>query len=198
MHRVVNGTPKGWLTLMGEMYREIVSPDQILEEEPMYVEDMELGKEYEDAARASAELLIGEDIVQVGFATHHVHDWLGSSVDGLILDEDGKVKKWVEIKVFASLANHAYAWTNKRPIDRYIPQCQTHSLVYGGIPGIFISHHEDMPDPVARTAIVEVQADWQYQQSILGRAIRFNADFEMYKNNGGTLPVLAPTIPKRF
>lgn len=183
---------------MGDLYREIFQPKTVLEEEPMYSEDAEHGKEYEDAARASAELLLNTEILQVGFATHHVHRWLGASVDGLILNDDGTVYATVEIKCFTNLANHAYAWTNKRVLDKYVPQVQTQLLVFAAPRAIFVSHHEDMPDPLARTAVIEVAPDHQYQQSILGRAVRFNADFELYQSNGGTLPLISPTIPKRF
>lgn len=223
MHRVINGTTKGWQTLMAEMYREVTSPNQVLEDKPMYSEDTEHGKAYEDAARASAELELGVDIMQVGFAMHPVHRWLGASVDGLILKSDfkgmseeirrvfqrsitekdmieflGYVWATVEIKCFTNLSNHAYVWTNKRVLDKYLPQVQTQNLVFEAPRSIFVSYHEDMPDPNARTAIVEVAPDLQYQQAILGRAARYNADFQMYCGNGGTLSMLTPTIPQRF
>lgn len=223
MHRVINGTQKGWGTLMAEMYREVTSPNQVLEEPPMYSEDTEHGKAYEDAARASAELELGVDIIQVGFALHHEHKWLGASVDGLILKEDyggmreeirrifqrgitekdmleflGYVWATVEIKVFTDLRNHSYVWTNKRVLDRYLPQVQTQNMVFEAPRSIFVSYHEDMPDPNARIAIVEVGPDRQYQTALMSRAVRYNADFQMYRGNGGTLPMVTPTIPQRF
>lgn len=223
MHRVMNGTQKGWQTLMAELLREINQPDQVLDEQPMYVEDMEHGKEFEDAARASAELELGVDIIQVGLAKHYRHKWLGASVDGLILKRDdaglaaeirrifsrgmvaadlrefiGYVDATVEIKVFQSLQNHAYVWTNKRILDRYIPQVQSQSMVFEAPRSLFVSYHEQMPDPSARIAIVEVPPDLQYQAALLGRAENFNANFQMFRGNGGNLGVLAPNIPQRF
>lgn len=198
MHRVINGTQKGWQTLMAELYREITSPNSVLEEEPMYVEDMEHGKQYEDAARASAELELGRDIIQVGFAKHHQYKWLGASVDGLILNDDNTVWATVEIKVFQSLAHHAYVWTNKRMLDRYIPQVQSQNLVFEAPRSLFVSYHEQMPDPVARLAIVEAAPDLSYHQALIGRAVTFNANFELYRSNGGQLGVQVPTIPQRF
>jgi hypothetical protein len=223
MHRVTNGTPKGWQTLMGELYREKTAPDHVLAEEPMYSEDAEHGKEYEDAARAEAELILDVDIIPVGFARHHTHHWLGASVDGLILKRDeeglaaeirrclernispkdlkeilGYVYATVEIKCFTNLANHAYVWTNNRVLDKYLPQVHTQNLVFEVPRSIFVSYHEQMPDARARTAIVEVARDESYQRAIMGRAMKFNADFAMYCQNGGTLPLLSPTIPQRF
>lgn len=223
MHRVINGTQKGWQSLMAEMWTEIRSPDQVLAEEPMYSEDAEHGKAFEDVARANAELELGVDILQIGFATHHIHRWLGASVDGLILKSDeeglatevrrllsrnitpadllelsGYVWATVEIKCFTNLANHAYVWTNKRVLDKYVPQVQTQNLVFEAPRSLFVSYHEAMPDPAARIAIVECAPDPQYQAALMGRAQKFNADFEMYKANGGNLPILSPTIPRRF
>src|SRR5688572_1215676 len=91
MHRVINGTMKGWQSLMAELREEIRNPEGVLSEEPMYSEDAEHGREYEDAARAEAELLLDMDIVCVGYATHPKYDWLGASVDGLILEDDGTI-----------------------------------------------------------------------------------------------------------
>jgi predicted phage-related endonuclease len=223
MHRVVNGTPKGWQSLMAELYREKNSPDHVLAEEPMYSEDAEHGKEYEDAARAEAELALDVDIIPVGFARHKLHQWLGASVDGLILkrDEEGlaseiqrclertitpkDLKEWigyvwatVEIKCFTNLTNHAYVWTNKRVLDKYLPQVHTQNLVFGTPRSIFVSYHEQMPDPKARTAIVELARDESYQRAIMSRAFKFNSDFQMYCQNGGNLPILASNIPQRF
>lgn len=223
MHRVVNGTPKGWQSFMAELYREKTAPDHVLAEEPMYSEDAEHGKEYEDAARAEAELALDVDIVPVGFARHHLYDWLGASVDGLILkrDSDGlrseiqrclsrpmdkaDIGKWlgyvwatVEIKCFTSLVNHAYVWTNKRVLDKYLPQVHVQNMVFETPRSIFVSYHEQMPDPRARTAIVEVAPDVSYQRAIMSRALKFNSDFEMYCRNGGNLPILASNIPQRF
>jgi hypothetical protein len=223
MHRVTNGTPKGWQSLMAEMYREKTAPDHVLAEEPMYSEDAEHGKEFEDAARAEAELALDCEIVQVGFARHKIHQWLGASVDGLILNRDEPglameirrcleraitpkdLKEWigyvyatVEIKCFTNLANHAYVWTNNRVLDKYLPQVHTQNMVFETPRSIFVSYHEQMPNPQARTAIVEVARDESYQRAIMSRALKFNADFEMYCRNGGTLPLLSPTIPQRF
>jgi hypothetical protein len=223
MHRVVNGTPKGWQSLMAELYREKTAPEHVLAEEPMYSEDAEHGKEFEDAARAEAELALGVDIIPVGFARHHIHQWLGASVDGLILSKDEPglateirrclnrnivpkdLKEWlgyvwatVEIKCFTNLTNHAYVWTNNRILDKYLPQVQTQNMVFEAPRSIFVSYHEQMPDPKARTAIVEVKGDESYQRAIMSRAMKFNADFAMYCQNGGTLPILSPTIPQRF
>lgn len=223
MHRVINGTMKGWQSLMAEMYRERTAPDHVMAEEPMYSEDAEHGKAFEDAARAEAELALDCEIVQVGFAKHKLHRWLGASVDGLILasDESGlaseirrclerairpaDLKEWigyvdatVEIKCFTNLTNHAYVWTNKRVLDKYLPQVQTQNLVFSAPRSIFVSYHEQMPDPRARIAIVECAPDASYQRAILSRAAKFNADFEMYCNNGGSLPLLNSTIPQRF
>lgn len=198
IHRVINGTIKGWSTLMAEMLREINSPEQVLAEEPMYVEDMEHGKAFEDAARASAELELDMDIIQVGFARHYQHEWLGASVDGLILNPNGTIYATVEIKVFQDLAHHAYVWTNKRILDRYIPQVQAQNLVFEAPRSLFVSYHEQMPDPKARIAIVETTADPQYQAALLGRANNFNENFRLFRANGGQLGVLAPNIPQRF
>jgi hypothetical protein len=224
MHRVVNGTPKGWQSLMAELYREKTAPEHVLAEEPMYSEDAEHGKEFEDAARAEAELALDCEIVQVGFARHHIHQWLGASVDGLILQRDeeglameirrclernitpkdlkeilGYVYATVEIKCFTNLTNHAYVWTNKRVLDKYLPQVQTQNMVFEVPRSIFVSYHEQMPDPRARTAIVEVARDESYQRAIMSRAAKFQADFAMYCQNGGTLPILTSSnIPQRF
>lgn len=198
MHRVINGTQKGWQTLMALLLKEINQPDQILEEEPMFIDDMEHGKEFEDIAIANVELDLDVEIVRVGYARDPEFPWMGASVDGLILAEDGSVDATVEVKCPTSLANHAYVWTNKKIPDKYIPQVQTQNMVYQAPRSLFVSYHSDMPDPAARIAIVEVAPDKQYQQALLGRARKFNADFEMYKANGGTLPILSPIVPQRF
>lgn len=198
MHRVISGTMKGWQSLMAELREEIRNPEGVLSEEPMYSEDAEHGREYEDAARAEAELALGMDIVCVGYATHPKHEWLGASVDGLILNEDGTIYATVEIKCFTNMTNHAYVWTNKRVLDKYIPQVQTQNLVYSAPRSLFVSYHEQMPDPRARIAIVEVPPDPGYQQALLARAHKFNLDFEAYQRNGGSLPLQNTEIPKRF
>jgi hypothetical protein len=198
MHRVINGTMKGWQSLMAELREEIRHPDAVLAEEPMYSEDTEHGKAYEDVARAEAELELGMDIVCVGYATHHQHQWLGASVDGLILNEDGSIYATVEIKCFTNLTNHAYVWTNKRVLDKYIPQVQTQNLVYEAPRSLFVSYHDQMPDPKARVAIVEMPPDKPYQSALLARAHKFNLDFEAYQRNGGNLPIQTTEIPKRF
>lgn len=200
MHRVINGTQKGWVTFMGELYREINSPEQVLSAEPMYSEDAEHGKAYEDAARAEAELSLNMDIIPIGFA-HRFFDQMkiGASVDGLILNTDGTIYATVEIKCFTKLENHAYVWTNKRILDRYVPQVQTQNLVFEAPRSLFVSYHEAMPDPRARVAIVEVGPDPHYHQALLGRANTFYENFRMFKANGGSLGVLAHnSIPQRF
>lgn len=200
MHRVINGTQKGWQTFYAEMYREVTSPEKVLAEEPIYAEDMEHGKQYEDAARASAELMLEVDIIPIGFAWRYFDAMkIGASVDGIILNPNRTIYATVEIKCFTSLQNHAYVWTNKRILDRYIPQVQTQNLVFEAPRSIFVSYHEDMPEPRARTVIVEVAPDPQYHHALLNRANAFTENFRMYKANGGSLGVLATNhIPQRF
>lgn len=200
MHRVINGTQKGWQSFYAELYREVTSPDKVLAEEPIYAEDMEHGKQYEDAARASAELMLDAEIIPVGFAWRYFDQMkIGASVDGLILNPNGTIYATVEIKCFTSLQNHAYVFTNKRILDRYLPQVQTQNLVFEAPRSIFVSYHEEMPEPRARTVIVEVAPDLQYHQALLGRAHNFNENFRLYKANGGSLGVLATNpIPARF
>lgn len=200
MHRVINGTQKGWLTLMEQMYREINSPEKVLAEEPVYAEDMEHGKAYEDAARASAELMLEVDILPIGYAYRYLDQLkIGASVDGIILNPNRTIYATVEIKCFTSLPNHAYVWTNKRVLDKYIPQVQTQNLVFEAPRSLFVSYHEDMPEPRARTVVVEVAPDPQYHHALLGRVNTFNENFRMYKANGGSLGVLAASpIPQRF
>jgi hypothetical protein len=104
----------------------------------------------------------------------------------------------VEIKCFTNMHNHAYVWTNKRVLDKYVPQVQTQNLVFNAPRSLFVSYHDQMPDPKARTAIVEVNPDPMYQQALVTRAQKFILDFELYQKNGGNLPLQSTEIPKRF
>jgi hypothetical protein len=196
IHRVTNGTPKGWLSFMQLLKTEIENPNLVLSSEPVRTAALEHGKETEDQCKANIELDLGVELETAEFKLHPTIPYIGATSDFLC---DYKGFRWNgEIKCPIKLENHVEVLTQKRVPNKYVPQVQCQMAVHGLDRTLFASYYHDMPDPSMRLVVIEVSIDRDYQQMMLSRCEKFWDDFLEFRRNGGVLPLTPARTPQRF
>lgn len=193
--RVLNGTPKGWLSLMEKMRFEIESPDEALKSPTLWTKEIEHGLDTEDSAIANFELEYGVDVVRPGLMFHPELPWLGATSDFIYLDGANTING--EVKCPSKMENHSRVWINRQLPQEYLAQVQLQMLIHGAVKTMFVSFFSGMPDPATRMAVIPVKVDMDYQNMMMSKLRKFWSDFQEFRSNGGVLP-LHHNVPQVF
>lgn len=187
-HTVVYGGPRGWLSLMDMMRKEI-------EGEPpreLYCDPILRGLELEGAAIASAELITGLEFEYAGFVRHPTIDYIGVSSDALA--DHGRLN--VECKCYSKREKHNEIYMTRQMPRDHIAQVQSQMAVHGVDMTLFVSYFPEMPHWKMRTVIIEVPRDPVFIDQFYERSDRFIRAFRGERDL--IEPVTSRTIPKLF
>lgn len=121
---------------------------------------MSRGHELEPSARALYQLMTGNKVAQVGMVYANELKRYSCSPDSLIFNEDGTLKKGLEIKC-PEIDNHIdYCLKGGLP-TAYVPQVQGSMWVCGCDEWDFMSYHPD-----AKPLIITVKKDLLYHRDL--------------------------------
>jgi len=169
IHRVVNGTERGWKTLVRELAEELR-----MDEMPAWrgTAAMRRGEQLEPATLANAALDFGFTAVPVGFVRHPTIPYIGASSDFLVrlprkrklLNGEGKAP---------NLARHMAIVMNRQLPPEYFCQVQLQMEVHRCDLTYFISHNPLAPDWRQRTVKLEIPREQAYVDHMLARCAQF-------------------------
>jgi len=187
-HVVVFGGPKGWLSLIDLMRKEMQG-----ERPPeLYVDPVVRGRELESAAIANAELILGEEFERVGFVNHPIIPYIGCSSDALARNHAVNV----EAKAYSNRERHLGVYMSRQMPRDHMAQVQCQMAVHNADLTLFISHFPEMPHWKMRTVIVEVPRDQSFIDRFYESCDRFIRAFRGERDLVEHVP--AHRIPKLF
>lgn len=189
-HTIMHGGPKGWMSLATELRAELLSDEPIIRE--IRTRAIDHGVEYEDAAIADAELILGERFTRVGFVQCKDCEWLGCSPDFL-----ARRRRWNGEVKCPELKQHMVTYMVRRIPERYVAQVQFQMMVQGLKNTLFISHHPNPPHWKMRTVILEVPRDEVYCARLRKKCEEFKR-FLDHPEQSRAEALLAGPIPKYF
>lgn len=192
VHRIVNGTARGWASLAAELLNEM-SPDYQMQH--VYAPSLENGKLYEPVAIANAQLILGEEFNPVGFETHPEYDFIGCSSD--FLAREGTYNG--EVKCPLTIEKHLMVRMNGQMPKEHYPQVQLQMAVHDVRDTIFISYYSGNKRlvPEMLTGITEVRRDDRYIDNMIARCLEFRR-YLLGMRAEDPSPLVASNIPPLF
>ncbi len=186
---IINGTVRGWHSLAIELRAELLSPEPIIRD--IHTHAIDHGVEYEPAAIADAELILGERFKPVGFVQHKQYDFIGCSSDFL-----ARRRKWNGEVKCPQLAEHMRTYMSRQLPPQYVPQVQFQMMVHDVKWTLFISHHPNPAHWKMKTVILEIPRDDAYCERMLARCLEFKRFLDAPEL--GRAPVIAAKLPQYF
>ncbi len=160
VHRIVNGTRAGWITLAQELANESLMSEPPPEEQTR-PGAREHGHEYEEVAIADASLRLGFDYELVGFKTHPKLDYIGASSDFQIANWRGRRYNG-EAKCPFNPEVHRNIWMTRTLPNKYKCQVQLQMACWDIDHTLFVNYCPMFIDHKSRGSEIVVVRDQNF------------------------------------